>query len=111
MVANERRQFERVEVKLPTKIGGAPNELAEARLEDISIGGVRAFIPGASLAVGQRHHIHVMLPELGGALEVEAEVRWVDRADSQRAGFRFARGLRARETYAIEQLLKRQRAV
>ena len=109
-MVNERRQFERVQVTLPTKMGASPDDLSEARLEDISIGGVRAFLPGATLSVGQRHHIHVMLPDLGGALEVEVEVRWVDRTDSQRAGFQFARGLRARETYAIEQLLKRRRA-
>ena len=81
MVANERRQFERVEVKLPTKIGAAPDELEDAALEDISIGGVRAFLPGASLAVGQKHHIHVILPDLGGPLEVEVEVERLRRAE------------------------------
>ncbi len=72
---------------------------------DVSVGGMRLEVTtGASLVAGMKVTLKFRLPDLETAVEVQAQVRWVDRVDSRIAGVQFMQGLRAKEAWAINRL-------
>jgi hypothetical protein len=78
---------------------------AEALTKDIGTGGICLVFGGASpVSVGERVEVRFQLPKLSGPTCVAAIVRWVGGPDGVMAGLQFARGLRAREAWAISAL-------
>jgi uncharacterized protein (TIGR02266 family) len=100
-VGSDKRQYERY----PIAIGVAftmGNERVEARSRDISLGGM--FIETTRvLPYGTRVSLELNLPSLPAPAVVECTVRW---AGSDGMGVQFG-SLRARETWAINQLARR----
>ena len=74
---------------------------------NISPGGMCLIFPDAPApAVGQTYGVAFLLPTLSTKVVNEIEVRWIDRVRSKLCGGVFVHGLRAREVYTIQELLK-----
>jgi hypothetical protein len=101
----DKRVHDRKNLALPLRVVVGERTI-EARTMDISVGGVRASI-GEDLPFGTKVKVVVSLPTLDEASTIDAEVRWVQKG----AEGGFAIGLqflcvRARETWALNQLLR-----
>lgn len=59
--------------------------------------------------VGACFAAQIALPNLSSPLENMVTIAWVNRTNTKMCGGAFVRGLRAKETYAIEELLKLSR--
>lgn len=97
----EKRQHERTPAVLPVsfELGG---ERIEARSRDISLGGM--FITTErQIPYGTQLKVSVALPHLPEPAALDCTVRW---SDPDGLGVQFGT-LRGRETWAINQLLKR----
>ena len=100
-MATDKRQYERyaVEVEVVFERDG---ERVVARSRDISLGGM--FITtDRALPYGTAVSLALTLPSLPSAANVDATVRWTGRDGM---GVQFG-SLRARETWAINQLIRR----
>ncbi len=80
-----------------------------AMSEDISQGGMGFVLePGANLDFGAVIECRVELPALEQPVTISAWVRWTSAGPfGQRVGVQFRRGLRAREAWAVNGLLRR----
>lgn len=99
-MAENKRQFERAYVPLKARFDrdGAP---VECLTRDISLGGA-FMITNAALPYGTRMVIEIDIPALDVPARVECTVRW-SSADGMGVQFHV---LRARETWAINQLTR-----
>ena len=100
---DERRAHARHEHVLEVKVTRDGQGVAASTI-DLSAGGVRLSLDDGSAAVGQKLALAFSLPELDHAVEVQAQVRWVDRIDPRICGVQFLEGLRAKEVWAINRL-------
>ena len=99
-VTANKRQFERISVQLLVRypVGG---EMVEAYTRDVSLGGI--FInTDKGLPYGTVAVFEVRLPALPEPAKIEGTVRW---SSSDGMGVQF-HSLRARETWAINQLAR-----
>jgi len=94
-----------VEASATVEVEGAEHE---ARITNLSLGGaglvMMALVP---LPVGTRMGVSFPVPGLETPISVQAEIRWVSNIDQRTMGVQFVTGLRARETFALQQWLKR----
>ncbi len=95
-----RRLYERFDIELPVMIVHGSTEVAGATV-NVSLGGMLVKV-GQSVPFGANVIVRVELPALKEPAELAAVVRW-DR-DGQ-VGVQFS-ALRAKETWAINQLMK-----
>jgi hypothetical protein len=93
-----KRQHERVEIAIPILLLYGEREI-ETQTRNVSAGGLLVNTVG-ELPFGASVQIRMMLP--GGEVTVPATVRWV-RGDAM--GLQFG-SLRAKETWAVHQLMK-----
>lgn len=95
-----RRLHERFEVTLPVTVA-LDGETIEGTTQNVSLGGMSVRL-GRSLAFGVQVVVKVELPALKDVAELPCTVRW--ERDGV-LGLQFG-SLRARDTWAINQLLK-----
>lgn len=96
-----RRQHERYEIELPVVVVAAGDEISGVTI-NVSLGGMllrlsKPMTFGASLV------LRVQLPSARESSDMDAVVRWVK--DDGTIGVQFT-SLRARDTWALNQLLK-----
>lgn len=105
LLSIEKRRHERRDYVLPLRIeiGG---QIIEGSTSNVSLGGFRAEV-AAEIAFGTKVLVHVRFPALGEESVIAAEVRWnqTDSDGRRFVGLQFQR-VRARETWALNQLLR-----
>lgn len=99
-MTESRRLHERFDVALPVVVLEGTREI-DAQTINVSLGGMLIATP-QPLAYGTDVALRVALPGLPEPTEIRAIVRWVE---GDHVGVQFT-GLRAKETWALNQLMK-----
>lgn len=74
---------------------------------NFSTGGLCLFFPDSPAPqIGDTYGLKFRFPNLNESVENAVEIRWVDKKRKKLCGGSFVRGLRAREVYALQQLIK-----
>lgn len=103
----DRRQHPRWEGHILIDLEDHSGLIFEAVGLNISMGGLCMIFPDAPPPhYGAVYGISFILPTLTERVENAVEIRWVDRVRTKLCGGTFVRGLRAREVYAINELIK-----
>lgn len=103
----EKRRNQRFRVQTEIEVTRGETRVV-GTTENLSLGGAmfRAELE-PTLKIGERVGISFELPDLKDRVKAEAEVRWVSGTDAATVGVQFTTGLRAKETWALNQLLSR----
>jgi len=103
----ERRAYLRWDGHLLVDLEDTSGIIFEAVGLNIGPGGMCLIFPDAPPPyVGASYGVSFQLPTLNEKIKNAVEVRWVDRVRQKLCGCTFIRGLRAREVYAIQELIK-----
>jgi c-di-GMP-binding flagellar brake protein YcgR len=101
-----RRQPERAALRREVQISRGGTR-ASGVTDNLSLGGAMIVCDAdPPLRVGERITLSFALPLLDAPVRTEAEVRWINDIDRRCAGVQFLTGLRARETWALDQLIR-----
>lgn len=104
---SERRQHPRWDGHLLIDLEDQSGLIFEAVGLNISFGGLCMIFPDAPVpSVGAVYGVTLRLPNLTKPIENAIEIRWVDRVRTKLCGAAFIRGLRAREVYYLQELIR-----
>ncbi len=107
MAGEEQRASERILVRRDIELVRGSDTLRGAT-ENLSLGGALVRIAAEPpLRAGERLGVSFTLPGLQEPVRAEADVRWVNDVDRGLAGIQFLTGFRAKETWALHQLINR----
>lgn len=104
---DEQRRTPRFAADLPVAVTQG-DTVTVGRTRNLSLGGLQLTATCAQpLVVGATVGVSFTLPNLAEPISVQGHVRWVCDVDRQSAGIQFAAGLRAKQTWALQQFFRR----